>query len=223
MAKELKNSDKHLVFFDFDNTITAWDVLDDMLTRFSSNYDWLEFEEKWEKGEIGSRECLEGQIKGIRTTKEELDKYLDTIKLDPYFKKLRNFLDSKGKKIIILSDNFDYILNYVLKHNNIHGIDVYCNQIELSEGRLMPSFPYNDEGRCGRCAHCKKISIKRLNNPGAVTVYIGDGLSDICASEYADIVYAKGVLKDYLKEKGIEHIPINGLKDVYEHFQGSLS
>jgi len=223
MAKELNNSDKHLVFFDFDNTITTWDILDDMLTRFSGNYDWLELEEKWKKGEIGSRECLEGQIKGIRITKKDLDKYLDTIKIDPYFTKLRSFLDAKDKKIIILSDNFDYILNYVLKHNNIYDMETYCNKLEISEDRLIPSFPYNDEECCGRCAHCKRMSIKRLNNPGAVTIYIGDGLSDICASEHADIVYAKGSLQGHLNDKGIEHIPINGLKDVYEYFQRSLS
>ncbi len=48
MAKT-KNLKNPVVFFDFDNTITTFDVLDDMLARFSRNDNWIKLEEQWKK------------------------------------------------------------------------------------------------------------------------------------------------------------------------------
>jgi 2-hydroxy-3-keto-5-methylthiopentenyl-1-phosphate phosphatase len=83
-----EKNDNFIVFFDFDNTITTIDVIDDMLERFSGDEGWKELEKRWQREEIGSRECLKGQVEGIRVRKEILDKYLTTIAIDPY---LRNF------------------------------------------------------------------------------------------------------------------------------------
>ena len=107
---KLINSNKCVVFFDFDNTIATCDVFDNMLPRFSQDKLWVELEKQWRKGKIGSRACLEGQIKGLSITKEALDEYLAGIKLDPYFKRIVRGLTLRGIKTFVLSDNFDYIL-----------------------------------------------------------------------------------------------------------------
>ena len=60
MGKE--NAKNLIVFFDFDNTIANIDVVDDMLERFSGDDGWKELEERWQREEIGSRECLKGQV-----------------------------------------------------------------------------------------------------------------------------------------------------------------
>ncbi|MDP2912702.1 MAG: MtnX-like HAD-IB family phosphatase [Candidatus Omnitrophota bacterium] len=208
---------RRVVFFDFDNTITTRDVLDDLIGRFSGDDKWMEFEKKWKKGEIGSMECLKGQMKGVRITKSALDRYLSTIKIDPYFKKLVKFFHSHGIKSVILSDNFDYILNTILSNNGIGAPEIFSNRISLRGGRLIPAFPYSNKD-CGDCAHCKKTSLEANAAEGVRSVYIGDGLSDVCASGGADTVFAKDYLKSYFKEKGLPHIPIKNLKDVYEYF-----
>ena len=218
MQKKPDNK-KRIVFFDFDNTITVSDVFDDVVARFSGDDGWKLLEERWKRNEIGSRECLKGQVEGIRVARKELDRYLATIKLDPYFKKLAELLDSKKLRTVILSDNFDYILNTVLK---AHGLDkafeVYCNSIKFEGDRMVPSFPFTNY-ECGNCAHCKKTSLGRIASAGEMTFYIGDGLSDRCVSKHADTVFAKADLKDYLKKEGIRYIPFEDLKDVYEHFK----
>jgi len=218
MQKKSDNKNR-IVFFDFDNTITVSDVFDNVVERFSGNDEWKRLEERWKKNEIGSRECLKGQVEGIRVVKKELDGYLTTIKLDPYFKKLVELLDSKSIRTVILSDNFDYILNTVLK---AHGLDktfeVYCNSIKFEGDRMVPSFPFANS-KCGGCGHCKKTSLGKIASAGEMTFYIGDGLSDRCVSGEADMVFAKADLKDYLNSKGIWHIPFEDLEDVYEHFK----
>lgn len=217
-----KDVKKYIVFFDFDNTISAYDILDDMLMKFSVSDAWVDLEHKWKRGEIGSRECLKGQIGGIRIKKRRFDKYLSTITLDRYFLRLIRYLDSKKIETIIVSDNFDYILNAVLKGKNISNLKVYSNKLKVRDDRLIPSFPFANI-KCGECAHCKNSTIKKHAGNNSRVIYIGDGLSDVCASRIADVVFAKSFLRRYLKEKEITHIPFNGLKDVYKNLKRRLS
>lgn len=210
--------EKHTVFFDFDNTITLGDVFDDLVERFAINDKWRDLEEQWKKRKIGSKACLAGQLKGVRVDKKSLDRYLSGVKVDPYFKKLVKLLKSRKIKTIILSDNFDYILNRILRNHDISHIKVYSNNLRISGKRLVPRFPYINKG-CGGCAHCKKTNLLAHMDKGTLAVYVGDGLSDLCASRRADMVFAKGYLKDYLAKRGVEHIPFRGLKDVYDYFR----
>lgn len=212
----------YTAFFDFDNTITKFDILDNMLPRFSIDDKWIELENKWKGWKIGSRECLEGQMAGIRITRKALDRYLSTIRLDPYFKKLINLFKAGKIKPIIISDDFDYILKRVLRNNGIPGgLQIYANKLRVVRDRIIPSFPYiNPHHR--QCGNCKKKNLLANMGRAMTTVYIGDGLSDLCPSREADIVFAKGNLQKYLKKEGFGYIPIKGLKDVYDYFKRSL-
>jgi len=86
-AQSLKLENCH-VFFDFDNTITAFDVLDGIIEQFSVNRDWVAYEEAWKKGKIGSRQCLDGQLRSIRVERAQLHAYLRTVGIDPAFGRL---------------------------------------------------------------------------------------------------------------------------------------
>ena len=209
---------KCIVFFDFDNTITTCDVFDDMLLRFSKDERWITLEKKWKKGKIGSQECLEGQIKGMSLTKNTLDRYLANIKLDPYFKRLIKFLDAKGIKKIILSDNFDYILNRILTYHAIKKLKVYSNKLQLTKNRLMPFFPFESKN-CKVCAHCKTKNLLANVNKDSIIIYIGDGYSDVCPAEYADIIFAKKDLLKYCKDKKLHYHRYNSLREVYNYFK----
>ncbi|MGH9820226.1 MAG: hypothetical protein ACRD43_08655, partial [Pyrinomonadaceae bacterium] len=46
------------------------------------------------------------------------------------------------------------------------------------------------------------------------TVYIGDGLSDVCVVRRAGRVFAKNILRDYCVNHGIAHEPFTTLADV---------
>jgi 2,3-diketo-5-methylthio-1-phosphopentane phosphatase len=215
-----KAGSKHTIFFDFDNTITTHDVLDDILARFAADDRWVDLEKRWKEGKIGSRECLQGQMESIRVTKKALDDYLAKIKIDPYFPKLLGFFDSRGFKTLIISDNFDYILKGILHKHNIRNMEVYSNSVKVVDDRLVPSFPLTNS-ECGDCAHCKKSTLKDKLEDGALSVYIGDGLSDVCASKEADIVFAKSYLMEYFSANKLPHIPFKGLIDVYDYFKRS--
>ena len=216
------NPEKCVVFFDFDNTIATCDVFDSMLPLFSQDDLWVSLEKDWQKGKIGSHACLEGQIKGISITKPDLDKYLSRIKLDPYFKKSINLLNSMNMKVALLSDNFDYILKRILDYNSVKNLKVYSNKLRFSKDRLIPSFPYRSK-KCLVCAHCKSKNLLANVKRDSIIIYVGDGHSDVCPSQYADIVFAKDALLKHFQDKKLTCFAYDSLKDVYNYFKRSFA
>ena len=202
------------VFFDFDNTITHFDVLDRIVENFSVDKKWMAFESAWKKGKIGSKACLSGQLKSVRTDRKALTGYLAKIKVDPYFKKILEILKKNGIAPIIVSDSFSFFLMSILKNNGIDGIRIYSNKIKLKDDRLIPSFPYQHKS-CKICGNCKSKHLSKNGACDKVLIYVGDGLSDLCPAKNCDIVFAKGNLKKYLTEEGKSFLPFNDLKDVY--------
>lgn len=212
---------KYTIFFDFDNTITASDVLDDIIINFSKDNRWEGLERKWRAGEIGSQEALSGQIRGLSITKQTLDKYLSRVKLDPHFKKLMRLFDTKRIQVFILSDNFDYMLKRILENNGMRKLKIYSNRLKLVKGRISLEFNFTN-ATCHICAHCKKDNLLANIETGSTAVYIGDGLSDTCVARYANIVFAKRDLLRYFKKNKLAHIPYRDLGDVYRYFKRSL-
>ena len=119
------------VFFDFDNTLTKTDVLDDILKTFSINDQWMVLEKAWVAGAIGTKECLAGQLKGVRVTKKKLCRYLTNVGLDPHCYKIFSFLKKEGVPPVILSGNFAPFVEEILKHRVIDGVKVYGNALRF--------------------------------------------------------------------------------------------
>ncbi len=203
------------VFFDFVNTITQGDILDDIVRRFSINDEWMATEAAWVAGTIGSKECLELQLRGVRVTNAALSRYLTRVKLDPQFKRLIAFLSGAGIDPVILSDNFSSIVHRILQYHGLTGITIYANRLRFAGNRLIPSFPYQDRWCTRQCAHCKGQHLTSDHVSGKTRIYIGDGRSDLCAAAHAEIVFAKGQLLDYLRETKRSHVAFQTLKDVY--------
>ena len=202
------------VFFDFDNTITHFDVLDSVVENFSVNKKWAEFEAAWKKGKIGSKDCLSGQLKSVRVEKKRLDGYLAKIKVDPYFKKIITLLEKNDVKPVILSDSFSYFIGSILKNNGIDGIKIYSNRIKISGDKLIPAFPHQHKS-CKICGNCKSNHLPSNKLDGRVIIYVGDGLSDLCPAKNSDIVFAKGSLKKFLLKEGKPFISFGSLRSVY--------
>jgi 2-hydroxy-3-keto-5-methylthiopentenyl-1-phosphate phosphatase len=208
------------VFFDFDNTITDFDVLDGIIERFSVNRDWVAYEEAWEKGKIGSRQCLEGQLRSIRVTRPQLHDYLKTVSIDAAFGKLLALLRRNGVEPVIVSDSFTQIIRYILDHNGISGITVHANGLRMHGDCLQPSFPHAGT-ECMRCGHCKTETLARAEFAGKRAVYIGDGLSDLCPARRSYLVFAKRgcSLQRHLLETGGQCMPFDELSDIYNYFK----
>lgn len=196
---------RKLYICDFDGTITKEDTLDHVAMKFFPD-DY----KKWCEN-FNIYEWIKAFEKRFDIEKREYDSSLEEVELDQSFK---GFM--KGRDIIILSGGFDYNIEKILEKNSIGGIKVYANGLKfVSSNRIEIDMKYfNDE--CRDCGVCKTKILEEYRKDYDEIVYIGDGISDMCASGYSDIVYAKkeSDLERYLIEKGRAFISFDSFIEV---------
>ena len=197
--------------------MTTSDVVDDLIREFSVDDAWVGLEEDWRQGRISARDCLTGQLKNVRVSHRDLERFLSTVKLDAGIFDLLSHLEQKGVKPVILSDNFVPLVKSILDGHGITGIGIYANDLLMMNNRLVPSFPYYNP-ECPSCAHCKKVHLidKAFEGPA---LYIGDGRSDFCPAGASDMVFAKDSLAEYLTQRRQEFIRYGNLKDVVDYLR----
>src|SRR2546427_10001143 len=94
-----------VVFLDFDGTITLRDATDAILEAFADPA-WLEIEDAWLSGRIGSRECLARQMALVSATRDQVDRLLDDIGVDPGFPLLLDTCAARAVPVHIVSHGF---------------------------------------------------------------------------------------------------------------------
>src|SRR5258708_33982928 len=94
------------LFMDFDGTISKVDVIDAVLEKFADDR-WLEVENEWLAGKIGSRECLKKQFSYVKATSDELFDFVDTMDIDEGFHSIIKFCGRSDLGAHIVSDGFE--------------------------------------------------------------------------------------------------------------------
>jgi 2,3-diketo-5-methylthio-1-phosphopentane phosphatase len=207
-----------IIFCDFDGTITLADVTDEILIRLADPA-WREIERLWTAGTIGSRECLERQLALVKASRQELSALIDSIPVDPGFRKFVRLVRRKRIPFVVVSDGLDYVIRRVLAHAGLHsrgrnGIHFYSSAGRLIKGRFAVSFPHAAASCAHGCATCKPQVIQALREDHWPVIYIGDGLSDRHAVAEADFVYARQPLLDFCRSKGIPARAFNTFADI---------
>jgi len=206
--------DKIAILCDFDGTVAQDDVGNLLFKTFSGNGGPGDVVERWRRGEISSRECLEREAEMARVRQDELDKFLLKRKLDPYFKDFHDFAKKRGMEVVIMSDGLDYYIESMLIKNGLGEIDFFANRLKINGDALEVEFPYYDLLGCEDCACCKMHHLYNYRDQGYYIIYVGDGLSDACPCTTADLVFAKGNLLEFCRETGVDHIEFRNFRDV---------
>lgn len=203
--------EKTIIVSDFDGTITKVDTLYDFFKTYADDQ-WLEVEAMWADGKIGSMECLTRQFELVYGLDENLvDKYTSTVELDSYFE---SFTKQNKFDFIIVSDGIDYFIDKVLKNNGIKNIKVVSNHAEFINNKFKLAFPNKNEFCKNKSGTCKCSVVNNLKEKYDRIVYIGDGQSDFCVSNKADILFAKNSLLDYCKKNNIHCRKFETFKDI---------
>jgi len=203
-------------FVDFDGTISTADVCDELVKSFCQT-GWREINERWLRREISTLECAEQTFSLFRTqSREDFLKLLDTIEIDPAFPAFVDFCREQRYPLTILSDGYDFYIEHLLKREG-YEIAYYANKLCFAEGlRLQTPFASAD---CGLCGTCKTELLRKLRGSAQKTIYIGDGSSDFCPAEHADIVFAKEALYEHCLKIGKEARLITGFHDVLRYLR----
>jgi len=197
------------VFLDFDGTISTVDVGMHVLGRTAAA-EWWELHEQFERGEIGSRECIVDQWALVNGDEATLRAIAAEVEVDPGFVPLVEAIRGAGAELTVVSDGFGFYVHDVCAP---HGIDVLTNAVDFGTGELL--FPHEDRCcPCSSCGVCKQAPIKDAQYRGQTAVLIGDGASDRKAALLADVVFAKGSLASWCAAFGVECVPFDTLADV---------
>jgi 2,3-diketo-5-methylthio-1-phosphopentane phosphatase len=206
------------ILCDFDGTAAKHDV-GNLLFRTFAGDACFDIVQLWKNGEISSKECLQRECAIATVSRAELAKFCDSQELAPYFPEFVAFCDSRHIPIDIVSDGLDFYVERILANHGLNQtVDFYCNKLHFSEqSRIGVSFPFYDLG-CGRCANCKGYHVMAAKSDGLEVMYIGDGLSDRCGAQAADIVVAKRGrdLEQYCEAEEIDHHKFDHFGDVLD-------
>lgn len=205
------------VFVDFDGTITKVDVGNAFFRKFGNEEESLKAVEKWKSGELSGGGLLLQEAEYVHATKADAVEFSRGCEMDPSFKDFVSFCRDAKIEMTILSDGLDFYIEEILKLNGISGIPFYSNRAQFDSGKIAIELPY--ESDCTKCANCKGYQILRRSGPDDVIVYIGNGFSDRCAVQYADIVFAKDDLLKYCEENNITYFPFKSFEDVLTKFR----
>lgn len=202
------------IFCDFDGTISTTDIGWDFFNRFGQQEPW---HAQLLAGELGIRDYwrMMAEHLGVPLTHELLDEYLQTRIIDSGFSDLLELVREEGFQFTVVSDGLDLYVNRFLELHGFSDIEVFCNQGKITEdGRLTVSHQYAAEGCTCLTATCKRNVVLWRAAPESRIVYIGDGVSDFCPADHADIIFAKKELAAYCNRQRLPHYPFKTLSDV---------
>jgi 2-hydroxy-3-keto-5-methylthiopentenyl-1-phosphate phosphatase len=208
---------KRLVLCDFDGTVSAEDLGYILLTHFSSG-DWETIDRQFSEGKIGSKEPYTQIERILRGDESGLNRFIDQHSgIDPFFLPFYNACRQANIDVKIISDGLDFYIRRVLGIHRLSEVPYYSNQGEfLERQRMAIRFPLANED-CGCCGTCKKNLVQLHRKDYDFIVFIGDGLSDRCAAQEADLVFAKGTLYRHCID---QDIPCNFFNDFGEILDG---
>jgi len=207
MKKEFK------IFIDFDGTITTTDVGEGIFRQFGNSERVNKIIEDLLNDKISARDSWIELCDSVESvTKKELDDFIDQVEIDSTFTDFINFCRENEIDHYILSDGFDYYLKRILTRENI-DTEYFANALSVSDGKLIPSFPYLDFD-FSSSANCKRNHIINNSSDDDYTVFIGDGNSDKYTVQYCDFVFAKDDLLKFCEKERISYFPFNTFNDV---------
>ena len=206
------------IFIDFDGTVTQQDIGNAFFRKCGGDV-CTGYVAAYRAGEISAKELFCSEAAAIGEMDESMAmEFLRGQKIDSSFARFVEFCRLQNIEFYIVSDGLDYYISEILSCNGIEGVSFFANRIERVPAengfvRLAVSFPY-DDAECSRCGCCKRNIM--LTNAGEedILVYIGEGYSDRCPVQYADIVFAKDELQKFCQDMNISYYLYNSFDDV---------
>jgi 2-hydroxy-3-keto-5-methylthiopentenyl-1-phosphate phosphatase len=203
------------VFCDFDGTIARRDVGYNLFRHFSGGRN-NELIPDWKAGRLSTRECLLQEAAMVDATEQEIYRFLDQFELDSGFRSFVDLCRANDTDLFVVSDGLDFYIEYILRRYRLDFLPVIANRGFVRDRRVVVEFPRHNL-TCQRCGSCKGERIREYRQRQASQMrilFVGDGYSDLCAADEADVIFAKKDLEKYCRRHDIEFHSYDDFFDV---------
>ncbi|MTI94673.1 MAG: HAD-IB family phosphatase [Firmicutes bacterium] len=206
-----------IILSDFDGTITKQDSNTLMIERYGNHLNH-KLEQQFTSGEIGTREAMTGHFQNLTISEREYDTFINQeIEVDPGFPEFYTKLQAVGVPLVVISGGYTNAINVVLGREGILPEAILANTLVFTPDGIENCF-YHQQPDCikqfGPCGNCKASHVQRYKNQYRKVIFIGDGLTDRCGAEHADVVCAKGHLAEYCRENGFNYTEYEDFNDL---------
>lgn len=201
------------IICDFDGTITRQDSTDLVLEALAAP-EWRTMQDDWLAGRMSGEACTREQIALIGGSDADLDAVLDTVELDPGFLTFVDWTESRGIPLQIVSDGVDYFVGRILQRHGLERLASVANRLAGRAGARRLEQPWRRDDCANGSGVCKcAVGLADLA-VDATSIFVGDGRSDFCISDHADIVFAKGALAGRARDQKRAFLPFDTFDDV---------
>jgi 2-hydroxy-3-keto-5-methylthiopentenyl-1-phosphate phosphatase len=187
---------------DFDGTVTEQDLLDTIAQTFGDEDVYREVDEGLDNDSLTLHEVIRREFEPVRTPLEQVREWvLENVRVRPGFHDVVALANERGWRFVIVSSGFRELIEPVLEREGIAGVEVLSNTVDPDPEGWKVQFRVSEP--CEVCGQPCKRSTAVAVADGTELVYVGDGYSDRCAAESADLVFARRGLASYLEERGV--------------------
>lgn len=221
------NMKEYAIAADFDGTIILEDS-NDLLFLTYGNTENLEIEADYCAGLISGTETMHRHFQAKRLGFSEYFEFLDShIQIDPGFDEFLQYLRVYDLPFFIVSGGYRQGIARILGAERLEGVQIFANDLLEEKGYLRPSSATKD-AVCtepfGPCGNCKKLCLDTIRHQsGKQILFIGDGLTDRCAAQKADVLFAKDgcALVEYCRTHDLPYIPYTCFADLTSHLRSA--
>ncbi|HSE82316.1 MAG TPA: MtnX-like HAD-IB family phosphatase [Gaiellaceae bacterium] len=193
---------KRTLVVDFDGTITEQDLLDAIALAFGDEEVYREVDEGLDDHTLTLNEVIRREFEPVRAPLEDVQRWvLANVRVRPGFHEVVELARERGWRMVIVSSGFRELIEPVLEREGLSGLEILSNTVDPDPAGWKVRFRVSET--CEVCGQpCKRSTAAALAD-GTELVYVGDGYSDRCAAELADLVFARRGLASYLEERGV--------------------
>lgn len=215
---------KLVIFCDFDGTITTQDNIISIMKKFAPP-EYLPIKENILAQKQSIREGVAQMFALLPTSlKDQIVSYLlEHAQIREGFTEFVSYTKQHNIPLYIVSGGIDFFVNPMLETFGPFS-EVYCNESDFSGDVIQIKFPYGCDDQCTNqgCGCCKPSIIRKLQDTDALSIVIGDSITDLEAAKLADIVIARDFLIKKCEELHIPFEPFESFHDVINIIDAKL-
>ncbi len=212
-----------VVISDFDGTISKHDT-NDLLMKCFGNKENKNIERLFREGKIGLKEGMRRHFQELDIDEETyLAFILSDIEMDVGFKQFHKKLKEQDIPLVIVSGGFLNGILPFLEKEKVKIEHIHANKLLFKKDKIEIDFLTNEvecHGKFRPCGNCKLKHFEEIKRSYGKVLFVGDGLTDRCIAERADIVFAKDDLAEYCSEVMIPYIRYENFNDISTKFFG---